>query len=138
MTYFCLPGFRHFAPSLVEFVVGLSMSSASSPIYVRYVGHIHVYWLDAFAGSANLLAGFDPRGRPCDVRYLGRRGGVILQKALGPGTVGLTNIIPPQSLTFHTFFSSPMSTNSKKWGKHRDMHALSINDAQFKLYLLDD
>ena len=95
MTYFCLPGFRHFAPSLVEFVVGLSMSSASSPIYVRYVGHIHVYWLDAFAGSANLLAGFDTRGRPCDVRYLGRRGatlGLVTLFARANGWRGLLRI----------------------------------------------
>ena len=32
----------------------------------------------------------------------------------------------------------PYVHDRKKWGKHRDMYALSINDAQFKLYLLDD
>ena len=34
VTNLCQPGFHHFAPSLVEFVVGLSMSSVSSPISV--------------------------------------------------------------------------------------------------------
>ena len=34
VTYFCLTEFRHFAPYLVEFVVGLSMSSTFSPFYV--------------------------------------------------------------------------------------------------------
>ena len=71
------------------------MSSTSSPIYVRYVGHIHVYWLDAFAGSADLLAGFDTRGRPCDVRYLGRRGatlGLVTLFARATGWRGLLRI----------------------------------------------
>ena len=44
------------------------------------VGHSHEYWLDAFVDSANLLpmlGDFYTRGRPCDVRYLGRRGAAL-------------------------------------------------------------
>ena len=46
-------------------------------VKVLVLGHSHVYWLGAFAGSASpsgLFADFAIRGHACDIRYLGLRG----------------------------------------------------------------
>ena len=48
-----------------------------SSVKVLVLGHSHVYWLGAFAGSvtpSGLFADFAVRGHACDVRYLGLRG----------------------------------------------------------------
>ena len=48
-----------------------------SSVKVLVLGHSHVYWLGAFAGSTSpsgLFADFSVRGHACDVRYLGLRG----------------------------------------------------------------
>lgn len=53
------------------------MSSAYSPISVLCIGHSHVSWLRTFVESADLFAGFEVQGRPCDVQFLGHRGATL-------------------------------------------------------------
>lgn len=83
LSIFCFPlsllelVFRHFATSWFEFVIGLTMSLASSPISVLCIGHSHIYWLSSFVEPADLFAGFEVQDRPCNVQYLGRRGATL-------------------------------------------------------------
>ena len=60
-----------------EFVVGLPMSSAPSPITVLCLGHSHVAWLRTYVEAADWFAGFVVRGRPCNVEFLGVRGATL-------------------------------------------------------------